>query len=190
MREVFDSSLKDAASLLDDFRRDEVAVNTLCQIGERLLECFRGGGKALTCGNGGSLADAMHFAEEWTGRFRADRPPYPVIALSDPTHMSCVGNDYGFDEIFARPIMALGRPGDLLFVLSTSGNSANLVRACEAGRKAGMTVIGFLGRGGGEVLALCDFAVLAPGATSDRIQELHMLALHVLIEVVERGLSD
>lgn len=190
MREVFNSSFEDAASLLDDFRRDDVAIKILCQIGERLLECFRSGGKALACGNGGSLADAMHFAEEWTGRFRADRPPYPVIALSDPTHMSCVGNDYGFDEIFSRPVMALGRPGDVLFVLSTSGNSANLVRACQAAREAQMTVIGFLGRGGGEVLGLCDLAVLAPGETSDRIQELHMLSLHVLIEAVEPALCD
>lgn len=189
MREVFDHSFGEAASVLNEFRSDQVVLGTLCQIADQLLACFRNGGKALVCGNGGSLADAMHFAEEWTGRFRADRAPYPVIALSDPTHMSCVGNDYGFDEIFARPVAALGKPGDLLFLLSTSGKSSNLVRACQAAREAEMIIIGFLGRGGGEVLALCDLAVLAPGETSDRIQELHMLSLHVLIEAVERALA-
>ncbi|MBX7133106.1 MAG: SIS domain-containing protein [Fimbriimonadaceae bacterium] len=188
MKGIFDSSFHEAAACLEEFRRDEQTLQTLAQIAQRLLECFRSGGKALVIGNGGSLADAMHFAEEWTGRFRNDRPPYPVIALSDPTHMSCVGNDYGFEEVFARPVRALGRPGDLLFVLSTSGRSQNLVRACLAAREAQMAVIGLLGRGGGDVLPLCDLMVLAPGKTSDRIQEIHMLALHVLIEAVESQL--
>ena len=190
MKEIFESSFREAAHRLDEFRHDEQTLNALVVIAQRLLGCFRKGGKVLVCGNGGSLADAMHFAEEWTGRFRNDRPPYPVIALSDPTHMSCVGNDYGFEEIFARPVAALGRPGDLLFVLSTSGRSQNLVRACQRAREAKMTVVGFLGRGGGDVLPLCDLAVIAPGETSDRIQELQMMALHVLIEAVEAKLTE
>lgn len=190
MKQIFESSFRDAADRLAEFRSDTKTLQVLVEIAERLLECFANGGKALVCGNGGSLADAMHFAEEWTGRFRQDRRPYPVIALSDPTHMSCVGNDYGFDDVFARSVQALGRPGDLLLVLSTSGRSKNLVRACQAGREAAMTVVGFLGRGGGEVLPLCDLAVMAPGETSDRIQELHMLALHVLIEAVESNLIE
>ena len=134
------------------------------------------------------MADAMHFAEEWTGKFRAERDPYPVLALSDPTHMSCTANDFGFDEVFARGVRAFSSPGDMLFVLSTSGNSANLVRAAEAAKAIGVRTVGFLGKGGGRLGGMCDLSIIAPGTTSDRIQELHMLALHTLIEVVEKRL--
>ena len=135
------------------------------------------------------MADAMHFCEEFSGRFRNDRPPYPAIALSDPTHLTCVANDYGYEYVFSRQVEALGHDGDCLLVLSTSGNSASIVRATQAAKERKMTAIGFLGKGGGEVAALCDIAIVAPGATSDRIQELHMLALHALIEAVELELG-
>lgn len=143
----------------------------------------------LTCGNGGSMCDAMHFAEEWSGRFRSDRRPYPALALSDPAHMSCVANDYGFESVFARQVEALAQPGDVLVLLSTSGNSPNIVAAARAGKTAGASVIGLLGKGGGEARELCDVVIHAPGENSDRIQELHMLALHVIIEVVEKRLG-
>jgi D-sedoheptulose 7-phosphate isomerase len=135
------------------------------------------------------MADAMHVAEEFSGRFRLDRRPYPAIALSDPAHLTCVGNDYGFDHVFARQVQALGQPGDALLVMSTSGNSPNLVRAAETAKQRGVFVIGALGRGGGELRSLCDEVLMAPGEGSDRIQELHMLAFHAIIEAVELELE-
>lgn len=185
----FNDAFAEAERLMAQFRADSTAQRALVQAAQRLTESLRTGGKALVCGNGGSMADAMHFAEEWTGRFMADRRPYPVMALSDPTHLTCVGNDYGFEQVFARMVTAFGKPGDLLFVLSTTGRSRNLVLAAEAAKEAGLGVIGFLGRGGGAVAALCDVVVMAPGDRSDRIQEIHMCALHALIEVVERELG-
>jgi len=188
MASPFEASFAEAGRLLDSFRSDQGALQKLDLVADWLTEALRSGHKALACGNGGSMADAMHFAEEWTGKFRAERDPYPVLALSDPTHMSCTANDFGFDEVFARGVRAFGGPGDLLFVLSTSGNSTNLVRAVEAAKDKGVRTIGFLGKGGGKLAGMCDLVVMAPGSTSDRIQELHMLALHTLIEVVEQRL--
>lgn len=189
MRKTFEKGFSEAAILLNRLRDDARILDTLGEMAGRILSTFEADGKVLVCGNGGSMADAMHFAEEWTGRFRADRRPYPVLALGDPTHLTCVGNDYGFDQVFERLVRALGRPGDTLLVLSTSGNSRNLVLAAEAGRQQGVAVLGLLGRGGGDLLALCDVAAVMPGETSDRIQELHMLALHCLIEAVEGRLG-
>lgn len=131
------------------------------------------------------MCDAMHFAEEFSGRFRVDREPYPAIALSDPAHLTCVANDYGFDHVFSRQIDALAHEGDVLVLLSTSGNSPNIVLAAEAARRRKAVVLGCLGRGGGAVKGLCDIVLHAPGEGSDRIQELHMMALHAIIEAVE-----
>ncbi|MBS1715517.1 MAG: SIS domain-containing protein [Armatimonadetes bacterium] len=185
----FAASFAEAARLLEAFRQDSKTLSVLGTVADALVACFERGDKALVCGNGGSLADSVHFAEEWTGRFRQDREPYPVLALAEPSHVTCVANDYGFDHVFERGVRAFGKTGDLLFLLSTSGNSRNLVLAAEAARSAGLTTVGFLGRGGGDVAPLCDLVVMAPGETSDRIQELHMLALHTLIEVVEERLA-
>ena len=189
MSASFAASFADAARLLEAFRNDSETLCRLDSLAHLLTDCFRSGGKALVCGNGGSLADAMHFAEEWTGRFRKDRDPWPALVLADPTHMSCVGNDYGFEHVFERGVRAFGKQGDVLFLLSTSGNSRNLILAAEAAHTVGVRTIGFLGRGGGALAPLCDVVVMAPGETSDRIQELHMLALHTLIEVVEEKLA-
>jgi D-sedoheptulose 7-phosphate isomerase len=142
----------------------------------------------MSCGNGGSMSDAMHFAEEWSGRYRSERPPLPAIAFSDPGHMSCVANDYGYAEVFARQVQALGSEGDLLLMLSTSGNSPNLLRAAEEARSRGVTTVGLLGKGGGKLLPLCDLPIIVPGETSDRIQELHIKIIHIVIETVERAL--
>jgi D-sedoheptulose 7-phosphate isomerase len=131
------------------------------------------------------MADAMHVAEEFSGRFRMDRRPYGAIALSDPAHLTCVANDYGYDFVFSRQVDGLGRRGDALLVMSTSGESQNLVKAAEAARAKGLTVIGALGRGGGKLRPLCDHVLMVPGEGSDRIQELHMLAFHAIIEAVE-----
>ena len=188
-RDVFERSLRDADEALAAFRRSPEAMDACAALGALLTETYRNGGKAMAAGNGGSMADALHFAEELTGRFRADRRPLPAMALGESTHLTCVANDYGFAHVFSRLVEAFGAPGDLLVLLSTSGNSANLVLAAEAARAKGVRVVGMLGRGGGRLAPLCDLVVIAPGATSDRIQEIHMLVLHVAIEATERALG-
>jgi len=183
--EIFSHSFHEAARCLDLFIRDEEAQAGLVTLAESLAKSFEAGGKVLIAGNGGSLADAMHFAEEWTGRFRRERKPFPAMVLNDPTHLTCVGNDYGFDFIFSRMIDAFAKPEDIVILLSTSGNSQNLIHAAESTKNAGAQLVGFLGRGGGKLGPLCDQMIMAPGETSDRIQEIHMLSLHILIEAVE-----
>lgn len=189
MRDVFDRALSEGANLLQACRGDDAFMAALEAAGELVLDTLRRGGKVLACGNGGSLCDAAHFAEEFTGRFRNDRRPLPVLALTDPAHMSCVANDFGFEFVFSRMVEAFAKPDDLLVVLSTSGNSQNLLHAADAAKATRARVLGFLGRGGGALRERCDVAVIAPGETSDRIQEIHMLALHALIEGVEAGLG-
>jgi D-sedoheptulose 7-phosphate isomerase len=185
MKSSLEAALSDAERLLREFRSSPETLTSMEAIAGLLIETFQSGGKLLACGNGGSLADAMHVAEEFSGRFRKDRRPLPAIALSDPAHMSCVANDYGFDYVFSRQVEALGKPGDVLLVMSTSGNSRNLVLAAQKARGQGVKVVGALGRGGGELRELCDLVLMAPGEGSDRIQELHMLAFHAIIEAVE-----
>lgn len=154
-----------------------------------LVEAFKNGGNVFSCGNGGSHCDAMHFAEELTGRFRGNREPLGALALGDPSHVTCVSNDFGFDHIFSRQIEGLGRKGDVLIGLSTSGNSKNVIKAFEAARKKGIKTVGLLGRGGGQLKELSDVAIVVPLATtSDRIQEIHIKIIHTVIEDVERVL--
>lgn len=184
--EHIEQSFREAQAVLAQFIEDTEQFARISDFAALLTETFRSGGKVLSCGNGGSMSDAMHFAEEWSGRYRKDRVPLPAIALSDPGHMSCVANDFGFSEVFARQAQALGREGDVLFLLSTSGNSSNLLRAAEEGRTRGMKVVSLLGRGGGKLAPLSDLAIVVPGATADRIQELHIKIIHTVIEAVER----
>ncbi len=166
------------------------AVNQVAAIARRVLECFRSGGVVYCCGNGGSMAEAMHFAEECTGRFRLDRDPLPAMAIADPTHFTCAANDYGFESIFERAVRAWGRPGDALLVLSTSGRSENVVRAARSARERGMAVLGLLGGDGGPLLPLCDAAYLPEATGSARIQELHLWAVHAIIDAVEREMFE
>ncbi len=154
-----------------------------------MASCLKAGGRILACGNGGSLCDAAHFAEELTGRFRADRPALAAIALADPGHLTCVGNDYGFEQVFSRSVEALGRAGDWLIVLSTSGNSENVVRAADAAHARGLRTLALLGKDGGRLRGRCTREVIVPGATTDRIQELHMLILHALVEGIEAAMG-
>lgn len=157
---------------------------------ERLSACLRGGGKLLFCGNGGSAADSQHLAAEFTGRFVHDRRPLAALALTtDSSQLSCIGNDYGFDQVFERPLRALGRPGDVLVAISTSGHSPNVRRAAEAARALGITVVGLLGRDGGVIAGLCDVAIVVPSATTARIQEAHIFIGHVLCAAVEDALA-
>ncbi len=180
------NSLLDAQKTLDDFINNPDNVTVISETVSLMQDVFVRNGKIMTCGNGGSMCDAIHFAEECTGKFRHNRKPLPVIALSDVGHITCTANDYDFAEIFVRPILALGKPGDLLVAISTSGNSENVVRAAEAARSRKMYVFGLIGRNGGNLLRHCDKFLIAPGDTADRIQEIHIKVLHILIEHIER----
>ena len=183
---IIRSSLEDAQNVLHKFIHDPQTIKVMNQTTQMIYEVFRNRGRIFTCGNGGSMWDAMHFAEEWTGRFRADRQPLPAMALSDPAHLTCVANDFGFDEVFSRSITGFGHPGDLLIAISTSGNSQNLVRALEAAKSAEIKTFALLGKDGGQMKSMADLWLIAPGKTSDRIQEIHIMVLHILIEAVER----
>lgn len=153
-----------------------------------LVQGLRAGHKVLTAGNGGSAAEAMHMAEELVGRFRADRRSLPGIALTaDGTALTCIGNDFGFDRIFSRQIEGLGVAGDFLVVFSTSGKAPNLLNAVEAARRQGMLIIAILGRDGGGLAGLADFEICVPGQATERIQEVHQVVLHLLLEEVERA---
>lgn len=176
----------DARRCLDQFLADDVWVARTADLSDRLASCFRNGGKVLVCGNGGSLCDAAHFAEELTGRFRNDRPPLPAISITEPGHITCTANDYGFEHVFARAIQALGRSGDVLIAISTSGSSANVIRAVEAARANGLVVATLLGKDGGKLKGLADIEFIVPGGTADRVQELHMIILHTVVASVER----
>lgn len=186
------NSLLAAQSLLADFIAESRNAERIEQVAGLLAEAFAAGHKAMICGNGGSAADAMHFAEELTGRFRSDRPALPAIACTDVGHITCTANDYGFEHIFSRWVEALAHAGDVLLVLSTSGNSANVSRAVEAAKAKGMRTVGLLGRGGGKLAGQCDLEWIVGAkdphtpTPADRIQEIHMLILHTMIECVER----
>lgn len=151
-----------------------------------MASSVKNGGKIISCGNGGSMCDAMHFAEELTGRFRNDRSSIPAISISDPSHISCVGNDYGFEFIFSRFIEGMGNEGDVLLAISTSGNSVNVVNAISAARKKGMKVIALTGKDGGQMADLCDIEIRAPHSEyADRAQEIHIKVIHSLILSIE-----
>ncbi len=178
-------ALVESRRLIDLTLADDAALARLEQAADALAGAFKAGRKVLACGNGGSAADAMHFCEELTGRFRDEREPLPAIACTDPGHITCTANDYGYDEVFSRWTRALGKQGDVLVAMSTSGNSVNVQRAVEAAKAIGMTTIALLGKDGGTLAGACDIEWIIPGHTADRIQELHMLILHTMIEGVE-----
>jgi len=183
------ASFSEAADTLAAFRSDDAAMGAVAEFADLVHGVLESGGKLLACGNGGSMCDAMHFAEEWTGRFRGDRDALPALAFSDPAQLTCIANDFGYDEVFARQVAAHGCEGDMLIALTTSGDSPNILRALEEARARGVHTVGLLGKGGGPALALCDVGVVVPHATtSDRIQEVHIKVLHIVIEAVERRL--
>ncbi len=183
------ASFEEAARALQAFLEDPICLEGVGRFADLAHETLAGGGRLLSCGNGGSMCDAMHFAEEWTGRFRSDRAALPALAFSDPSHLTCIANDFGYDEVFARQVEAHGRAGDLLVALSTSGDSPNVVRALQAARGRGVRTVALLGKGGGAARELADVPIVVPlAATSDRIQEVHIKILHATIEAVERRL--
>lgn len=184
---------KTLTSCRDAVDRLLTADFTLAQIeraGEALAACLRHDKRVYSCGNGGSMCDAMHFAEELTGRFRDDRPPLPAMAISDPGYISCAANDYGYNEVFARFIQAHGRKGDILLAISTSGESANVIAAAHAAKKIGMDVIALTGRPDCTLGKLAAIDICTPGPTkyADRVQELHIKCIHILIDLVEQHL--
>ena len=183
------ASFEEARATLDAFLSDPALIQAVGQFAQRCEAALAGGGRLLACGNGGSMCDAMHFAEEWTGRFRGDRSALPAIAFSDPSQLSCIANDFGYDEVFARSVQAHGRAGDLLVCISTSGDSPNTIRALEEARRMGIPSVALLGKDGGRMKDLADLAIIVPVAkTSDRIQELHIKIIHIAIETVERSM--
>ena len=179
-------SLTEARTALDRFQSDPINLTALASMAQTLAACFKSGNKVLACGNGGSACDAIHFAEEFTGRFRKHRKALPVIALTESSHLTCVANDYGWDEVFARGVEAYGKPGDLLLAISTSGNSPNVIRAVETAKALGMETLLLLGKTGGKLKGTGTLEIIVASDTTERIQEIHMTALHILIECVER----
>ncbi len=186
--DVWRQSLTEAQQVLTKFAGNADLMKKCESFTQLCLETIRNGGNMFSCGNGGSHCDAMHFAEEFTGRYRKDRKPVGAMALGDPSHVTCVSNDYGFEHIFSRQIDGLGRKGDMLLGLSTSGNSKNVILAFEAAKKKGIKTVALLGRDGGKLKDLADLAIIVPAETSDRIQEIHIKLIHTVIESVERQL--
>ena len=185
-REDIVQEFKVAQEVLSSFINDESNWDKMMAAAELMADSIKDGGKVISCGNGGSMSDAMHFAEELTGRFRDDRRGLAAIAISDPTHITCVGNDYGFDYIFSRYIEAVGKPGDVILAISTSGNSANVINAVEAAKSKNMKVVALTGKSGGQLADMADIEIRAPhNGYSDRIQEIHIKVIHVLIQQIE-----
>lgn len=153
-----------------------------------MVDSIKGGGKIISCGNGGSMCDAMHFAEELSGRYRDNRRALPAVSISDPSHISCVGNDYGYNYIFSRYVEALGKKGDVLLAISTSGNSGNVIEAASRAKEMGITVVGLTGKDGGKLAELCDIEVRVPWmGYADRVQEIHIKVIHSLIDYIEQN---
>lgn len=188
-QDLIRSELNEAAQVLEKFLADSANIEAIERAALLLAQSFKSGGKVLSCGNG-SHCDAMHFAEELTGRYRENRPGYPAIAISDPSHLSCVSNDFGYDYVFSRYLEAVGREGDVLFGLSTSGNSANILKAIDAARAKGMKVILMTGKDGGKMDGMADVEIRVPHfGYADRIQEIHIKVIHILMLLVEKEME-
>ena len=183
------SHFEEAQNALETFLADEANFQAIEDAGSLMVNAIRDGGKVISCGNGGSMSDAMHFAEELSGRFRDDRPAIPAISISDPSHISCVGNDYGFQYIFSRFIEGVGKQGDVLLAISTSGNSANILEAVKAAKAKNMSIVALTGKTGGELANVADVEIRAPHSTfADRAQEIHIKVIHALIDFIEQSL--
>jgi D-sedoheptulose 7-phosphate isomerase len=193
MQEYLDpinAALASAQAALSDLQKNAPTLTHIAAAAALLVQTFKSGGHVYSCGNGGSMCDAMHFAEELSGKFRQERAPLPALAISDPAHLTCAANDFGFDQVFSRFITAHGRPGDVLFAISTSGSSPNVLAAATAARQRGVKVIALTGKSQGKLSALADLTICTPSATpySDRVQELHIKVIHILIECCEKSL--
>ncbi|OCG55442.1 phosphoheptose isomerase [Gilliamella sp. Choc6-1] len=184
------NELNQAIDVLTNFVSDNNNLLNIQKAAVLIADSFKHGGKVLSCGNGGSHCDAMHFAEELTGRFRDNRPAYPAIAISDVSHISCVSNDFGFDYIFSRYVEGVGKKGDVLLGISTSGNSANVLKAIESAKQKDMKIITLTGKDGGKMNGLADVDIRVPHlGYADRIQEVHIKVIHILIMLIEKEMA-
>lgn len=180
----------EAKQILDQFVQDEHNFSKIAEAGEVMLNAIVDGKKIISCGNGGSMCDAMHFAEELSGRFRENRKPIAALSISDASHITCVGNDYGFDEIFSRYVEAIGNIGDVLLAISTSGNSKNVLKSVEVAKTKGMKIVALTGKDGGLLASIADVEVRAPHSKyADRAQEIHIKVIHSLIHYIEENLK-
>ncbi len=181
------AELLDAKEALEKFINDK-NIKLISKAAELMIDAVKRGSKIISCGNGGSMCDAMHFAEEMTGRFRGDRKALPAVSISDPSHLSCVANDYGFDFVFSRFVEAHGRKGDVLLAISTSGNSKNILLAIDSAKKKGMKIVGLTGKDGGKMASSCDVEIRASESKfADRAQEIHIKVIHSLILCIEQS---
>lgn len=184
------TALRDAHAVLEALMQNDKTLDAIVEAARLMADAVKNDGKVMSCGNGGSLCDAMHFAEEMTGRYRSDRRPYAALAISDVSHMACVGNDYGYEEVFSRYVQAHGHKNDVLLAITTSGTSKNIVKAAEVAREKGVKVVALTGRDQTPITELADVAIVTPaGRWADRVQELHIKCIHILIELIERELD-
>ncbi|MEQ1587520.1 MAG: D-sedoheptulose 7-phosphate isomerase [Cyclobacteriaceae bacterium] len=184
---LISAELNEAAEVLQGFLKDENNLRDIERAAKAIADSVKHGGKVISCGNGGSHCDAMHFAEELTGRYRDNRKAIPAICVSDPSHISCVSNDFGYEFVFSRYLEALGNKGDVLLGISTSGNSANIIRAAQTAKEKGMIVIILSGKDGGKLAPLADIELRVPHfGYADRIQEVHIKIIHILILLIEK----
>jgi D-sedoheptulose 7-phosphate isomerase len=184
---IISAELNQAAEVLQHFLSNPTNLHRIEEASTQISQSILAGGKVISCGNGGSHCDAMHFAEELTGKYREPRKAIPAICISDPSHMSCVSNDYGYEFVFSRYLEALGNKGDVLLGLSTSGNSANIIRAAQTAKEKGMTVIILSGKDGGKLASLADIELRVPHfGYADRIQEVHIKIIHILMLLIEK----
>lgn len=187
-KQAIQQALTDAQNLLTEFVGSAESSKAILALADKVASAFENKSRVYIAGNGGSQCDALHFAEEFTGRYRNNRPALPAMALGEASHQSCVSNDYGFEHVFSRQVEAFGQKGDVLILLSTSGNSKNLICAAEKAKELDVYSYALLGKGGGRLQDCVNDCLIVPGATSDRIQEIHMMILHIVIEAVERRL--
>ncbi len=189
--DLIKSELEEASKVLNSFLAEKENLEAIEKAALAMANSINQGGKILSCGNGGSHCDAMHFAEELTGRYRENRRALPAIAISDPSHISCVSNDFGYDFIFSRYLEGLGKEGDVLLGISTSGNSKNILRAAEVAKQKKMTVIVLSGKNGGDLAELADIEIRVPHfGYADRIQEIHIKVIHIMIQLIEKHTID
>lgn len=189
--ETIKKELSEAHNVLTDFLQDQANLINIERAASLFADTLSEKSKILSCGNGGSHCDAMHFAEELTGRYRDNRPGYAAIAISDSSHLTCVGNDYGYDRVFSRYVEAVGRNGDALLGISTSGNSETVIRACKEAQSKGMKVVALTGKDGGDLKQYCDVEIRVPHlGYADRIQEVHIKIIHIIILLIEAKLND
>ena len=187
---IIEQELQEAHQLLLTFMGDSKQIETISKMADVMTQVIVNGGKIITCGNGGSHCDAMHFAEELTGRYRNNRKSLPAIAISDAAHLTCVGNDYGFEFIFSRFIEGIGNNGDVLLAISTSGNSMNIINAVKAAKEKNIKTIVLTGKDGGHLVNIADMILIVPYfGFADRIQEIHIKIIHIMILLIERKMT-